>query len=251
MIRYIFSHSKPPGLTLYPIPQIFPVVGITKCNECGHDNPEGNLYCGGCGQSLTTYSPYSVNAVVDGSLARRNLEDGEKVLWQGKPEFGPFILSGFGGIIPGLAFFIFSLFWTVSAGGMGAPSEFIIIGTLFMLIGLFILLGGPIAQWLRYNNTEYVITDRRIITQTGAIGLDTRYIENEWVREVYVNVSIMDRLFGTGSVMVSTASGMIGGTGPNAMRPALASLADPYAVQKIIWDSMKRSKIRGNREQSS
>jgi uncharacterized membrane protein YdbT with pleckstrin-like domain len=110
-----------------------------------------------------------------------------------------------------------------------------------MLIGLFLVVGSPISQWMRYKNTEYVITDHRIITQTGAIGLDTRYIENEWIREVYVNVSILDRIFGTGSVMVSTASGMIG-TGPNAMRPSMSSLKDPYAVQKIIWDSMKKAR---------
>jgi len=171
-----------------------------------------------------------------------NLEAGEKVLWKGGPEFWPFLLSGFGGIVPGLMFFGFSLFWTVSASSAGAPAEFILFGGLFMLIGLFILLGGPMAQWLRFRNTEYTITDRRIVTQTGAIGLDTRYIENEWIREVYVNVSIMDRLFGTGSVMVSTASGMIGGTGPNSMRPAMWCLQDPYGVQKIIWDSMKKAR---------
>jgi hypothetical protein len=51
----------------------------------------------------------------------------------------------------------------------------------------------------------------------------------------------LDRIFGTGSVMVSTASGMIG-TGPNAMRPSMSSLKDPYAVQKIIWDSMKKAR---------
>ncbi len=123
----------------------------------------------------------------------------------------------------------------------GAPLVFILFGSGFMLIGLFLVVGSPISQWMRYKNTEYVITDHRIITQTGAIGLDTRYIENEWIREVYVNVSILDRIFGTGSVMVSTASGMIG-TGPNAMRPSMSSLKDPYAVQKIIWDSMKKAR---------
>ena len=196
----------------------------------------------GCGQSLTAYSPNSANAVELGSLARTNLEDGEKVLWQGKPEFGPFILSGFGGIIPGIGFLVFSLFWTVSANGAGAPAEFLIFGTLFTLIGLFILLGGPITQYLRFKNTEYMITDRRIITQTGVFGLDTRYINNEWIREVYVNVSVLDRLFGTGSVMVSTSSGFIGGASPNmnSLRPSLASLRDPYGVQKIIHGAMKK-----------
>jgi membrane protein YdbS with pleckstrin-like domain len=221
-------------------------VGKTKCPKCGLNNPEGNSFCGRCGASLLFSSTSYAAGQSDIGLAKRNLETGEKILWQGKPEFAPFILSGFGGIIPGLFFFGFALFWTTTASAAGAPGDFLLVGTMFMLIGLFILLGGPLTQWLRYRNTEYVVTDHRIITQTGAIGLDTRYIENEWIREVYVNVSLMDRLFGTGSVMVSTASGMVGGRGPNAMRPSLASLNDPYAVQKIIWDSIKRKE--GGRE---
>ncbi|MCX6650408.1 MAG: PH domain-containing protein [Methanomassiliicoccales archaeon] len=164
-------------------------------------------------------------------MAQQNLEPVEKVLWQGGPEFMSFLLSGFRGIIPGLMFFGFSLFWTASTSSTRAPSEFLIFGSIFMLIDLFILFGGPIIQWLRYNNTEYIVTDRRIITQTGVIGLDTRYIDNEWVREVYVKVGIIDRFFGTGSVMVSTASGMVMEAGPNATRPALWSLNDPYGVQ--------------------
>lgn len=214
------------------------------CPRCGANNLEGKRYCGDCGSTLSYSQATSIKKSANLALAEKNMEEGEKVQWQGKPEFGPFILSGMGGIIPGLMFFGFSLFWTAGAMASGAPTEFLLFGTLFMIIGLLILFGGPMVQWLRFKNTEYVITDRRIITQTGAFGLDTRYIENEWIREVYVNVSIMDRIFGTGSVMVSTASGMIGGTGPNAMRPVLASLADPYAVQKIIWDSMKRTNAR-------
>jgi len=214
----------------------------TKCPKCGHDNPEGNAFCGRCASALSPAKgqyvpePRRVNA-------RWSLEGNEKVIWQGRPEYWPFILSGagVGGTIFGLLFLGFALFWTTTAALSGAPLVFILFGSGFMLIGLFLVVGSPISQWMRYKNTEYVITDHRIITQTGAIGLDTRYIENEWIREVYVNVSILDRIFGTGSVMVSTASGMIG-TGPNAMRPSMSSLKDPYAVQKIIWDSMKKAR---------
>lgn len=215
-----------------------------KCPNCGAMNSENQRYCGNCGKALPlTTSIGPRESGMSGVLQNRELEPGEKVLWQGKPVFGPFILSGFGGIIPGLMFFLFSLFWTTTAWGAGAPTEFLLIGSLFMLIGLFILLGGPIIQWLRFKNTEYIITDQRIITQTGAFGLDTRYIDIEWIREVYVVVSIIDRMFGTGSVMVSTSSGFIGGA-PNtsSLRPSLASLRDPYTIQKVIRDASRKVK---------
>jgi membrane protein YdbS with pleckstrin-like domain len=223
-------------------------VGTTKCSKCAFKNPDENMYCGSCGSMLAS-SGFPAPPEAEVPLAKRNLEVGEKILWQGKPEFLPFLLSGLGGIIPGIFFFGFSSLWTFTAVSAGAPWDFLIIGVVFMLIGLFVLLGGPITQYFRFKNTEYVITDRRIITQTGVFGLDTRFINNEWIREVYVNVSVLDRLFGTGSVMVSTSSGFIGAAGPNmnSLRPSLSSLRDPYAVQKLINGAMK--KVQGFRPQ--
>ena len=157
---------------------------------------------------------------------------GEKVLWQSKPERGPFILSGVGGgSIFGLFFLGFAIFWVLTAAGAGAPVEFWSFGMIFVFIGLFLVFGIPITQLLRYRNTLYTITDNRIITQTGIIGLDTRFIEFEWIRDIYVNVGVIDRIFGTGSLFLSTASGMVY-TGSNL--PTMLSLRDPYEVQRLV-----------------
>ncbi|MGB9741512.1 MAG: PH domain-containing protein [Candidatus Bathyarchaeales archaeon] len=39
---------------------------------------------------------------------------------------------------------------------------------------------------MRYRNTEYMITNQRVVTQTGAIGMDTRFVKLNNVQEVYV-----------------------------------------------------------------
>jgi len=46
-----------------------------------------------------------------------------------------------------------------------------------------------------HRNTEYMITNQRIITQTGAIGLDTRYLDLDKIQEVYVEVGFIDKTF--------------------------------------------------------
>ena len=116
-----------------------------------------------------------------------------------------FIFSALMGIPIGLGFlaFYFFFFW------LAFPTEnpyFTILGLPLplLLIGLAetILL---LWQLLRFRNTEYIITDKRLITQSGAIILDTRFVDFVKIQEVYVKVGIVDRLCGTGSLYAMTA----------------------------------------------
>ncbi len=107
---------------------------------------------------------------------------------------------------------------------------------------------------MRYRNTEYIITDKRLITQTGAVGLDTRFVDFDKIQEVYVKIGIADRLFGTGSLYAMTAgfsgfgpAGSYGYGGMQGFRPNLAALREPYEVQKLLQEaieSAKTTKIR-------
>jgi uncharacterized membrane protein YdbT with pleckstrin-like domain len=111
------------------------------------------------------------------------------------------------------------------------PELFTLFGLLFVVIGLGITIGPPIWQIMRYQNTEYMITDQRIITQTGAIGLDTRFVDFDKIQEVFVQVGFIDKMFGTGTIYAITASGplvYIGRSrGTIPMRPSLAALKNP------------------------
>jgi len=176
----------------------------------------------------------------------------EKVLWSGKPVRKAFILPVLVSIPFGFIFLGFAIFWMGAAASSGAPNEFSLFGLLFVLIGIGIAFGPFLFQLLRYRNTEYMITDKRIVTQTGAIGLDTRFVDFEKVQEVYVQIGVLDRLFGTGSVYAMTAGfsgfaprggygyGGYGGFGFN--RPSLAALKEPYEVQKLLQEAIEQSK---------
>jgi membrane protein YdbS with pleckstrin-like domain len=174
----------------------------------------------------------------------------EKVVWRGKPVIVPFIVSVNAGIFL-LYVFLFILL-TVSHYFSGAPLFFVAFAFLIILAGTVGTLGQPIRQLVRYRNTEYVVTDQRIIIQSGAIGLDTRFIDLEKVQEVYVRVGFIDKRFGTGSVFVSTAGQVdtgkygpwgwsYGWGGPQA-RPDLGSLRNPYVVQKLLQEALAKAK---------
>jgi len=117
---------------------------------------------------------------------------------------------------------------------------------IFFLIGL-VPLGDPIYLLMACKNTEYMITDQRVITQTGAIGLDTRFIDFDKIQEVYVEVGFIDKMLGTGSVHAVTAGYVYVGRGGASMLPTLAALKEPYAVQKLLQEAIEKARTARTR----
>ena len=90
-----------------------------------------------------------------------DLQPGERILWEGRPEPGGLLdVSRPGEMVFGLAFIAFSLFWMTRAMEQGA----------FWLFGLpFLGIGMKLAFWrayqprLRAKFARYTLTDRRAI----------------------------------------------------------------------------------------
>jgi len=167
----------------------------------------------------------------------------EKVLWSGKPVKMPFIIPSLAAVLPGLFFMGFSIVWMMMASQ--APGGFWLFGLIFFFVGFGVSFGTPIWQLMRYQNTEYMITDQRLITQTGAIGLDTRFVDLDKIQEVYVRVGFIDKTFGTGTVLAVTAGHVFVdlSRGPGApVRPSLAALKEPYEVQNILQGAIVKAR---------
>ncbi len=181
----------------------------------------------------------------------RLLNADEKILWSGRPVMKAFVLPALASIPFGLFFLAFAVFWMWTASSAGAT--FLVFGGVFVLMAIAIVLGPSLWQLMRYRNTEYMITDKRILTQTGAIGLDTRFVDFDKIQEVYVKIGVFDRLFGTGSLYAMTAGSpafgpsmtpyQYGFGGMYGLRPSLAALKEPYEVQKLLQEAVERSKI--------
>lgn len=166
------------------------------------------------------------------------------MLWTSKPVRMAFLLYTWSSIPFGLLFLGFSLFWTWGAYSARGSDSFYLFGLIFVLIGAGITFGPTIWQLASYRNTEYMITDRRTITQTGAVGVDTRFVSLDRVQEIYVKIGLIDKMFGTGSVYALTAgySALGSGDGTMGSRPSLRALKEPYQVQKLLQQAMEQAR---------
>jgi membrane protein YdbS with pleckstrin-like domain len=161
------------------------------------------------------------------------LNKNEKVFWEGKPEFGPFMIGsiilaiiGIGCAGPFFALFLFG-------GIVGLIAFAVTIGWLFVLI-IFVV---PLYNFLVYRHVYYAITNKRIILQGGLIGRDFTTVDFDQITNAEVNVGISDKLFSgnTGSIRISTAGSFTQGKyGPVQTPYVLRNVTDPYKVFKFF-----------------
>ena len=172
----------------------------------------------------------------------QRLEPGERVLWTGKPVWKAYVLSSWATIPFGAVFLGFSIFWIIEAWSYRPSDAMVLFGFPFFVVGLTMTFGPTLLQFARYRNTEYMITAKRIIAQTGAIGIDTRFVNLDRLQEVSVSVGIIDRMCGTGTVYPMTAGypGFSPDGGASGSRPSLRALKDPYQVQKLLQQAMEQ-----------
>lgn len=172
------------------------------------------------------------------------LDPNEKVLWESKPEFLPFVLGSSIGVT------VFSIFWMILLiPFIVLAIHDILFGSrvwgIFMFLmphfwlGLGMLFGVPIYKFFVYKHTYYAITDKRAILQTGIIGRDFELVDFDQVTNIEVDVGVFDKILGTkdtGSITFSTA-GSIGysGNGSTIHFPhTFRNVKNPYDVFKLL-----------------
>lgn len=138
---------------------------------------------------------------------KRFLEADERVLWSGRPARTPFVLKRFGpALVVGIAVLLLPL---TIAGTFGEISGFV--ATLFgaylpLWVGLTaVSVATPfVYAELVWRKTYYMITDRKVVIQTGASKIDYFQVKFEQVRLVTVNVGRLDGRVGSGTLVVQT-----------------------------------------------
>ena len=157
------------------------------------------------------------------------LFNGEDLLWQGTPQKLCYILKSFGRLLPGaLLFLIFDAFFISVIIGTGAFFDmwpFLVFFFALHLLPVWKCLGKLISANLEYKNVDYAITTHRIVLRSGIVGLDFDSIDYSDISNVRVDVSVLERIFGVGSLIISTTSGR---------ELCLFSIVNPYEVYKKI-----------------
>ena len=161
------------------------------------------------------------------------LEQKEKIIYEGKPKYAPYIISAIFGtliaiIVIGVLISVFfkSIFWAVIAG-------------------IIILILGIIISNLSYTRTHYAITNKRAIIQSGIIGRDFKSIDYDRMQNVSVNVGILGVLFKVGTVKIFTGElESVGGKHPRmqAKYDRFSYIASPYEVLKKLQTHLSTRK---------
>ena len=106
----------------------------------------------------------------------------------------------------------------------GEPVGFIICVALIPLgIGIVLLL----LWWLQCRFTTYTITNLRTIAQTGILSRNTNEVRHIDVRNLQVKQDVFQRMFGFGSVAISSA-------GQSDIELTMVRVENPYKIADII-----------------
>lgn len=146
---------------------------------------------------------------IKGDFMRNTLKEivgnNEKILWSGKPSKKCFILESiFNKMLP------FALIWTlfdsifigaaIMSGEMAAIA-FICIFMLIHMMPVWAYLGGVIASFKKYKNTEYVITDKGIYISGETWGFNYEMKPFTDLSHVKIRRGIFDQWLNVGDVI--------------------------------------------------
>lgn len=178
------------------------------------------------------------------------LENNEKVIWEGKQDLKSTLI---GEIFTFTFLFLFGLvFFLVSSSGYSGtctingeirPSEDCAGVGNYIAYGIFVLsIIILIFTYLRYKVTRYIITNIRIILKSGLIGADMRSIYYDQIKSAFVNVGIVGKIFGTGTIMIDTGNIYRTRNNSNAVFAGFSNIKNPYEVYKILQDRLSNRK---------
>ena len=166
------------------------------------------------------------------SLNRPVLAAGEHILWSGKPKKNAFIASHSLTMMP-IAIIWLCLDMTFILNMVRAD------GLQLFTLGFFSLHMMPVWIWLgslitapkRWRNTNYYVTNRRIIIQGGFLAVNEKSLFFKEIRSVQSKVGLFDKLSGTGSILFNAE--MISGNN-KATPPSFQYLENAGAVYQRV-----------------
>ncbi len=176
------------------------------------------------------------------------LVSGEKEIWSGKPKKKAFIINQILGMAPIAILWlaidggIISMFFTQDHGEMGSMAWFLIPFFAIHLAPVWIWLSQVITANKKWQNTQYYVTDKRIIIQNGFIAANYQTIYYKDIKNVNLHIGIIDKMLGVGDIRFDLGynvhhrnNGTI-----NNINAAFLDIENPMEIypriQKIIMD---------------
>jgi len=159
------------------------------------------------------------------------LEKNEKIVWDGKPKYWPYILSAlFGSIIAGVFVGIFA-------------GSFLKSFTAGIVIGVVIFCLAFLWGNLSYRFAHYALTDERAVFQSGIFGRNFKSIDYDDIKNASVSIGLLNWLFNTGSINLFTGEIESTGGKDSQIRPKYDSfmyILNAYDVLKELQEHLTK-----------
>lgn len=132
------------------------------------------------------------------------LVNGKSIIWNGKPKKSAYIINKFLTMLPfAIIWLMFDSIFIISFIASGSFMEM-----LWFIISFFALHLMPVWIWLsnvltakkNWENTEYYVTDKRIIIESGFIGMNYQTIYYKDIKNVYLRIGVIDKLLKVGDI---------------------------------------------------
>lgn len=188
---------------------------------------------------------WTVNNTSMANETQKVLNQDEKVIWQGQPQFLPYIVGSFGTSLGGIVFTAIAYaFFTISRNG-GAPAGVYWVPGILILFGIYLVIGLPILRWFAYRYLYFTLTDKRAIFQSGLIGRNFDIADYDKVESATMNIGIADKMFGKNSGSIAIyANRLVSGTTSDGRGHTssytrnvpfvLLHISDPYTVFELF-----------------
>ena len=166
------------------------------------------------------------------------LVPGEKLIWSGKPKKFAFVINNSLRMMPiAVLWFLFDSFIMTLMFSSDLEASM-----LWFIIPFFTIHLMPVWMWFyemltarkRWKNTKYYVTDKRLIIRTGFIGINFHTIYYKDLKDIQLNIGLLDSALGVGDIIIEKSRGN------NSGRLAFLDVENPNEIyprlQKIILD---------------
>lgn len=168
----------------------------------------------------------------DNSLTlEHQLMNGESVLWKAKPEKKAFIFNKCCTMLPfALLWLAFDATFIMAMFSTGSFSIVFVLFFAFHLMPVWIWMSNVLTAKKHWENTEYLITNRRILIKNGFFTQNVSNIYYKDVQSVNVRVGIIDNMLKVGDIIISV----------NGTNVLILDIKEPHVVlnklQQIVLD---------------
>lgn len=132
------------------------------------------------------------------------LGSNESLQWAGRPQGGFLFRKSDALLIPfSLVWGGFAAFWEFTVYNSDAPGFFLLFGSVFVLVGLYLIVGRFFFDIVRRSKTVYGLTNERALILAGVFGQSLKSVDLKSASEVSLQLSSDGR----GTIVFGSISG--------------------------------------------